>query len=43
MDAAQKKSGVPYSTSRKEEKKNKLRTHKVRRREGKKQCQSHTD
>ncbi len=37
MDATQKKSGVPYSTSRKEEKKNKKRTQSRRRQEGKKQ------
>lgn len=35
MDNIQKQKGVPYSTSRKEEKKNKHRTHKARRNEGK--------
>lgn len=34
MDAAQKKAGVPSSTSRKEERKNKHRTQKIRRRQG---------
>jgi len=35
-----KKKGVPFSTSRKEEKKNKKNTHKARRQDGKKQSQS---
>jgi hypothetical protein len=37
MDNTQKKCGVPFSTSRSQEKKNKQRTNKVRRQEGKKE------
>ncbi len=40
MDEAQKKAGVPWSTSRKEEKKNKHRTHKARRQQGKQEVAS---
>ena len=37
MDEIQKKKGVPWSTSRTDEKKNKHRTHKARRQQGKRQ------
>lgn len=38
MDSVQKKVGVPYSTSRKMEKKMKHKTHKARRQQGKKEA-----
>lgn len=40
MDSTQKKRGVPFSTSRASEKKNKHRTQKTRRQEGKKEIRN---
>jgi len=41
MDATQKKAGVPYSMSRKEERKNKHRTQKLRRQQGKREARGY--